>query len=148
MRIFRLAVSPRAVNGGFILVIDYARMQVTLVGSSWVKGLPQQRVGQRPLWPEIVTSARPKRQAGVPKARPAGETFWSIQYARGRRHSRRHPLPARRFFSRALELLAHGKTDTVKGARNSGLLHGTWSKGTVPTSQLASLVRKRVGRRG
>ena len=36
-------------------------------------------------------------------------------------------------FFRALELLGYGKTDTVKGARNSGCLHGTWSKGTVAT---------------
>ena len=52
------------------------------------------------------------------------------------------------FFFRALELLAHGKTDTVTGARNSGFLHGTWSKGTVTTPQLAKLVGERVGRRG
>ena len=51
-------------------------------------------------------------------------------------------------FFRALELLGHGKTDIVKGARNSGFLHGSWSKGTVPTSRLANLVRERVGRRG
>eukprot|EP00964_Phaeocystis_antarctica_P062648 scaffold37558_cov48-Phaeocystis_antarctica.AAC.2 len=41
-------------------------------------GLPQQRVWQRSLWPEIVTSARPKRQAGAPKPRPAWVKFWSI----------------------------------------------------------------------
>eukprot|EP00964_Phaeocystis_antarctica_P030890 scaffold17477_cov66-Phaeocystis_antarctica.AAC.8 len=52
------------------------------------------------------------------------------------------------FFSRALELLGHGKTDTVKGERYSRCLHATWSKGTVPTPQLANLVGERVGRRG
>ena len=41
-------------------------------------------------------------------------------------------------FFRALELLGHGKTDIVKGARNSGFLHGSWSKGTVPTHLPAS----------
>ena len=53
-------------------------------------------------------------------------------------------------FFRALELFGHGKTHarrTVKGARNSGFPHGTWSKATVPTPQLAKLVVKRVGRR-
>ena len=54
-------------------------------------------------------------------------------------------------FFRALELLGHGKTHTVKvrGIRVFGtLIHGAWSKVTVLTSQLAKLVRKRVERRG
>ena len=48
-------------------------------------------------------------------------------------------------FFRALELLGHGKTHSVKSARNSGFPHGAWSKGTVPTLQLAKLVGERVG---
>ena len=49
---------------------------------------------------------------------------------------------------RALELLSHGKTDTVKDARNSGgFLRGACNlkPHTVPTSQLAKLVGERVG---
>eukprot|EP00964_Phaeocystis_antarctica_P161412 scaffold133347_cov92-Phaeocystis_antarctica.AAC.2 len=80
--------------------------------------------------------------------RPAqlGLSFGLFNYARGRRHMAVAIPASTAFFSRrALELLGHGKTDIVKGAQNSGFLHGTWSKGTVPTPQLAHLVRERVG---
>eukprot|EP00964_Phaeocystis_antarctica_P062649 scaffold37558_cov48-Phaeocystis_antarctica.AAC.3 len=43
------------------------------------------------------------------------------------------------FFSRALELLGHGKTDTVNGARNSGFMHeNAWGGvGEAPNSPSA-----------
>eukprot|EP00964_Phaeocystis_antarctica_P040064 scaffold22910_cov67-Phaeocystis_antarctica.AAC.1 len=65
------APSPRARGGGKGMCAVGTVILAT-------QGLPQQRVWQRSLWPEIVTSARPERQAGAPKARPAWVKFWSI----------------------------------------------------------------------
>ena len=77
-----------------------------------------------------------------------GLSFGLFNYARGRRHSRRHPLPARRFFSRALELLAHRKVESVKSAGSSEFLLGTLPTEPILNAQLASLVGKGAGRRG
>eukprot|EP00964_Phaeocystis_antarctica_P023452 scaffold13116_cov62-Phaeocystis_antarctica.AAC.3 len=102
------------------------------------QGLPQQRVGQRSLWPEIVTSTRPKRQAGAPKSRPA----WRfIRDATAITNTTRG-------VSRALELLAHRKVESLKSVGSSYFLLVTLPTEPVLNAQLASLVGKGAGRRG
>ena len=52
------------------------------------------------------------------------------------------------FFSRALELLAHRKIESVKSAGSSEFLLGTLPTEPILNAQLTSLVGKRAGRRG
>ena len=52
------------------------------------------------------------------------------------------------FFSRALELLAHRKVESVKSAGSSEFLLGTLPTEPILNAQLASLVGKGAGRRG
>ena len=52
------------------------------------------------------------------------------------------------FFSRALELLAHRKIESVKSAGSSEFLLGALPTETMLNAQLASLVGKGAGRRG
>ena len=52
------------------------------------------------------------------------------------------------FFSRALELLAHRKVESVKSVGSSEFLLGTLPTEPMLNAQLASLVGKGAGRRG
>ena len=52
------------------------------------------------------------------------------------------------FFSRALELLAHRKIESVKSAGSSEFLLETLPTEPILNAQLTSLVGKRAGRRG
>ena len=52
------------------------------------------------------------------------------------------------FFSRALQLLAHRKIESVKSAGSSEFLLGTLPTEPILNAQLASLVGKGAGRRG
>ena len=96
------------------------------------------------------TDALPKQWASATIPPRAAPKFWAILAAPNAAMAAALRFKHDLHFFLALELLGHGKTHTVKSARNSGFLqlHGAWLKGTVPTPQLARLVGKRVGRRG
>ena len=84
--------------------------------------------------------------------RPAqlGLSFGLFNYARGRRHGRRHPLPARRFFLASARAFGPQKSRKCKKCGIFGFLAWGVAYGAhkVLNAQLASLVGEGAGRRG